>query len=70
VVGDQIPERGSGNGIRLLTVGIVGLLPAAASRRLGQGLFCVPLSATGSSQVKPHGFLVMLRVLLDRRHAQ
>jgi preprotein translocase subunit SecY len=57
-LGDQITERGIGNGISLIiTVGIVARLPAQAWKTF------VPSSETGSSQVNPMVLVLMVAFL-------
>src|SRR5436305_13817130 len=60
-LGDQITERGIGNGISLIiTIGIVARLPAALAQAWKT---FVPSAQTGSSQVNPM-FLVLLVLLM------
>lgn len=60
-LGDQITERGIGNGISLIiTVGIVARLPAA----LAQAWKTFVPSATGGSQVNPAILVLMVAFLL------
>src|SRR5216110_2228319 len=60
-LGDQITERGIGNGISLIiTIGIVARLPAALAQAWKT---FVPSAQTGSSQVNPM-VLVLLVLLL------
>ena len=64
-LGDQITERGIGNGISLIiTIGIVARLPAALVQAWKT---FVPSGQTGSSQVNPM-VLVLLVLVLDRCH--
>ena len=61
-LGDQITERGIGNGISLIiTVGIVARLPAALAQAWKT---FVPSSATGSSQVNPAILVLMIAFLM------
>jgi preprotein translocase subunit SecY len=60
-LGDQITERGIGNGISLIiTVGIVARLPAALAQAWKT---FVPSSETGSSQVNPMVLVLMVAFL-------
>ncbi|MFN2508743.1 MAG: preprotein translocase subunit SecY [Chthoniobacterales bacterium] len=60
-LGDQITERGIGNGISLIiTVGIVARLPAALAQAWKT---FVPSSGTGSSQVNPAILVLMIAFL-------
>jgi preprotein translocase subunit SecY len=60
-LGDQITERGIGNGISLIiTVGIVARLPAALAQAWKT---FVPSSQTGSSQVNPAILVLMVAFL-------
>src|SRR5881275_1725504 len=60
-LGDQITERGIGNGISLIiTIGIVARLPAALAQAWKT---FVPSAQTGSSQVNP-GILVLMVAFL------
>jgi preprotein translocase subunit SecY len=60
-LGDQITERGIGNGISLIiTIGIVARLPAALAQAWKT---FVPSSATGSSQVNPAILVLMVAFL-------
>src|SRR6201988_12759 len=61
-MGDQITERGIGNGISLIiTVGIVARLPAALAQAWKT---FVPSAQTGSSQVNPAILVLMVAFLL------
>jgi preprotein translocase subunit SecY len=61
-LGDQITERGIGNGISLIiTVGIVAQLPAALAQAWKT---FVPSAATGTSQVNPAILVLMVAFLL------
>src|SRR5919201_1609892 len=61
-LGDQITERGIGNGISLIiTVGIVARLPAALAQAWKT---FVPSAQTGSSQVNPMVLVLMVAFLL------
>src|SRR5712691_9881966 len=58
-LGDQITERGIGNGISLIiTVGIVARLPAALAQAWKT---CAPPAQTGSSEVNP---MVLVRLVI------
>src|SRR6202048_2164895 len=60
-LGDQITERGIGNGISLIiTIGIAARLPAA---RAQAGKTFVPSSQTGTSQVNPAILVLMVAFL-------
>jgi preprotein translocase subunit SecY len=60
-LGDQITERGIGNGISLIiTIGIVARLPAALAQAWKT---FVPSAQTGSSQVNPAILLILIVVL-------
>src|SRR6266403_1922283 len=60
-LGDQITERGIGNGISLIiTIGIVARLPAALAQAWKT---FVPSSATGTSQVSPAILVLMVAFL-------
>src|SRR6476646_737253 len=60
-LGDQITERGIGNGISLIiTIGIVARLPAALAQAWKT---FVPSSATGTSQVNPAILVLMVAFL-------
>ncbi len=60
-LGDQITERGIGNGISLIiTIGIVARLPAALAQAWKT---FVPSGATGSSQVNPAILVLMVLFL-------
>src|SRR6266481_451811 len=60
-LGDQITERGIGNGISLIiTVGIVARLPAALAQAWKT---FVPTETTGSSQVNPMVLVLMILFL-------
>lgn len=60
-LGDQITERGIGNGISLIiTVGIVARLPAALAQAWKT---FVPSAATGTSQVNPAILVMMIAFL-------
>jgi len=60
-LGDQITERGIGNGISLIiTVGIVAQLPAALAQAWKT---FVPSSTTGTSQVNPAVLVLMVAFL-------
>src|SRR5438046_50858 len=60
-LGDQITERGIGNGISLIiTVGIVARLPAALAQAWKT---FVPSAQTGTSQVNPASLVVMVAFL-------
>jgi preprotein translocase subunit SecY len=60
-LGDQITERGIGNGISLIiTVGIVAQLPAALAQAWKT---FVPSGATGTSQVNPAILVLMIAFL-------
>src|SRR5215212_3709199 len=60
-LGDQITERGIGNGISLIiTIGIVARLPAALAQAWKT---FVPSAQTGSSQVNPAILVVMVAFL-------
>ena len=60
-LGDQITERGIGNGISLIiTVGIVAELPAALAQAWKT---FVPSAATGTSQVSPAVLVIMIGFL-------
>ena len=61
-LGDQITERGIGNGISLIiTIGIVARLPAALAQAWKT---FVPSSETGTSQVNPAILVLMVAFLL------
>src|SRR4051812_17445397 len=61
-LGDQITERGIGNGISLIiTIGIVARLPAALAQAWKT---FVPSSTTGTSQVNPAILVLMVAFLL------
>src|SRR4029434_4537192 len=61
-LGDQITERGIGNGISLIiTIGIVARLPAALAQAWKT---FVPSAQTGSSQVNPMVFVLRLLFLI------
>src|SRR6266436_2543350 len=61
-MGDQITERGIGNGISLIiTIGIVARLPAALAQAWKT---FVPSSTTGTSQVNPAILVLMVAFLL------
>src|SRR5438552_8588348 len=60
-LGDQITERGIGNGITIIiTIGIVARLPAALAQAWKT---FVPSSATGTSQVSPAILVLMVAFL-------
>src|SRR6202790_2648328 len=60
-LGDQITERGIGNGISLIiTIGIVARLPAALAQAWKT---FVPSAATGASQVNPAILVLMVAFL-------
>ena len=60
-LGDQVTERGIGNGISLIiTVGIVAQLPAALAQAWKT---FVPSAATGTSQVSPAILVLMIAFL-------
>ncbi|MEY2531210.1 MAG: preprotein translocase subunit SecY [Verrucomicrobiota bacterium] len=60
-LGDQITERGIGNGISLIiTIGIVARLPAALAQAWKT---FVPSSTTGASQVNPMVLVILVLVL-------
>ncbi len=60
-LGDQITERGIGNGISLIiTIGIVARLPAALAQAWKT---FVPSAATGASQVNPSILVLMVAFL-------
>ena len=60
-LGDQITERGIGNGISLIiTIGIVARLPAALAQAWKT---FVPSAQTGASQVNPAILVLMVAVL-------
>src|SRR5438309_2402746 len=60
-LGDQITERGIGNGISLIiTIGIVARLPAALAQAWKT---FVPSAATGASQVNPAILVLMIAFL-------
>jgi preprotein translocase subunit SecY len=60
-LGDQITERGIGNGISLIiTIGIVARLPAALAQAWKT---FVPSSQTGTSQVNPMILVILVLVL-------
>src|SRR6202011_3656026 len=60
-LGDQITERGIGNGISLIiTIGIVARLPAALAQAWKT---FVPSSTTGTSQVNPAILVLMVGFL-------
>src|SRR5213076_3381122 len=60
-LGDQITERGIGNGISLIiTIGIVARLPAALAQAWKT---FVPTAQTGASQVNPAILVLMLAFL-------
>jgi preprotein translocase subunit SecY len=60
-LGDQITERGIGNGISLIiTIGIVARLPAALAQAWKT---FVPSAATGTSQVNPAVLVLMVAFL-------
>ena len=64
-LGDQITERGIGNGISLIiTIGIVARLPAALAQAWKT---FVPSAETGASQVNP-AILVLMVAFLVHRH--
>src|SRR5438094_8984752 len=61
-MGDQITERGIGNGISLIiTVGIVARLPAALAQAWKT---FVPSAQTGSSQVNPMVLVLLVLFLI------
>src|SRR5207247_588352 len=61
-LGDQITERGIGNGISLIiTIGIVARLPAALVQAWKT---FVPSGQTGSSQVNPMVLVLLVLVLI------
>src|SRR6516165_5179919 len=61
-LGDQITERGIGNGISLIiTIGIVARLPAALAQAWKT---FVPSGPTGSSQVNPMVLVLLFAVLI------
>src|SRR6267143_242532 len=61
-LGDQITERGIGNGISLIiTIGIVARLPAALAQAWKT---FVPSAQTGTSQVNPMVLVLMILFLL------
>ncbi len=65
-LGDQITERGIGNGISLIiTIGIVARLPAALAQAWKT---FVPSGQTGSSQVNPMVLVLLVFLFLDRCH--
>ncbi len=60
-LGDQITERGIGNGISLIiTIGIVARLPAALAQAWKT---FVPSAATGTSQMNPAILVLMVAFL-------
>src|SRR5204863_7831012 len=61
-LGDQITERGIGNGISLIiTIGIVARLPAALAQAWKT---FVPSGQTGSSQVNPMVLVLLVFLLI------